>query len=100
LRGKAALQPLISWWYRPFSHRSAPAPAPLYSIALRDPSGIRWSLLFVPARRAIRIWQSRVPPYNQPIGPYWRTVPGAALPAIGRLGRKITPFAAPTRRRR
>lgn len=95
LRGEAAVQPLISWWYRPFSHRSAPAP--FYSIKLRDPSGIRWSLLYVPARRAMRIWQSRVPPYNESIGPYWRTVPGAAVPAIDQLMHKVTPYAAPRR---
>lgn len=97
LRGESMVQPLISWWYTPFAPRAAPRPAPYYSIRLRDPSGIRWSLLYVPARRAIRIWQSRVPPYHQSIGPYWRTVPSSAVPAIRWLLQKLSPHAAPAR---
>jgi len=34
-----------------------------------------------------------VPPYNESIGPYWRTVPGAAMSAIDQLIHKVTPYA-------
>ena len=100
LRGESAVQPLISWWYTPFSSRRAPRPAPYYSIAIRDPSGVRWSLLYVPSRRAMRIWQNRVPPYNQPIGPYWRDVPAAAVSGLGRVAAGLKPYAAPSAWRR
>jgi hypothetical protein len=94
VRGEFAVQPLISWWYTPFSQRGAPRPAPYYAIKLRDPSGIRWVLLYVPGRHAMRIWQNRVPPYNQAFGPYWRTVPRTAMRAIARLVSKVRPYGA------
>jgi hypothetical protein len=95
LRGELAVQPIFSWWSVPFASRAAPGPAPSYSIRVRDPSGVTWVLLYVPNRHAIRIWQSRVPPDSQPIGPYWRTVPMSAEPVLRRLVRRVGPHAAP-----
>jgi hypothetical protein len=97
LRGETAVQPLLSWWYTPFFQRGAPAPAPFYRIRITDPSGVKWSLLYVPARHAVRFWQNRVPPYHESIGPYWRSVPGSAVAVMGRLVHKLKPYAAPRR---
>jgi hypothetical protein len=99
LRGESAVQPLaswvVSWWYTPFVSRAAPAPAPYYSIRLRDRSSAKWVLVYVPRRHAISVWQRRVPPDGRPIGPYWRTVPKSADPAIRRFVRNLSPYVAP-----
>jgi hypothetical protein len=97
VRGEFAVYRFMSWWNTPFSQRGAPAPAPFYKIKIRDPSGIRWSLLYAPSRRAMRIWQNKVPPYNQSIGPYWRSVPRAAVADMAALIRKVKPYAAQRR---
>ena len=89
--------PLLSWTYTPFKPRAAPRPAPYYSIRVRDPSGIKWTLLYVPSRRMMRIWQSRVPPYSESIGPYWRVVPRLAVPQIAKAVARVRPYAAPKR---
>jgi hypothetical protein len=95
IRGEAAVWPLLSWQYAPFAERDAPAPAPFYSIRLREPTGVRWVLLYVPERHAVRIWQSRVPPYSQGIGPYWRTLPASGERALRRAAGRLAPYAAP-----
>jgi hypothetical protein len=95
IHGESAVQPLMSWWWTPFARRGAPAPAAYYSIRIHDPAGINWVLLYVPARRAMRIWQSRVPPYNESIGPYWRTIPRSAGRGLEAVVRPVRPFAAP-----
>jgi hypothetical protein len=102
LSGQSETAPFISWWNSAFSPRGAPRPAPYYWIQLRDGFApeIRWVLLYVPARRAMRIWQSRVPPGNEPIGPYWRTVPPAAADSIRVLVRSIRPYPTPRTWRR
>jgi hypothetical protein len=97
IRGETAVWPLLSWSYAPFSSRTAPAPAPYYSIRLDDPSGIKWVILYVPTRHAVRIWQSRVPPYPEGVGPYWRTLPASAdrvfRRAVGRMQPRLAPPA-------
>ena len=95
IRGQTEVWPLLSWSHVPFSSRPAPAPAPYYSIRLHDPSGIRWVLLYVPRRHAVRIWQSRVPPYSEGVGPYWRTLPASSERAFRRVVRNLIPRAAP-----
>ena len=95
IRGETAVWPLLSWSFAPFVTRPAPAPAPFYTIRLRDRSGIRWELLYVPKRHAVRFWQSRVPPYSQGVGPYWRTVPESAEDVFRRAVGKLSPRIAP-----
>ena len=97
LRGESAVWPLLSWTSTPFKPRAAPRPAAYYSIRVSDPTGIKWTLLYVPSRRMMRIWQSRVPPYSEPIGPYWRIVPRTAVPQIVRAVAHVRPYAAPKR---
>lgn len=99
LRGYAATAPFTSWWSRPSAQRPAPRPAPFFRIVLRQgvPDGeepVTWTLLYVPQRAAMRIVQSRVPPYAAGAGPYWRTVPGTARAALQRATRNVAPFAA------
>jgi hypothetical protein len=93
--GETAVWPFLAWQYVPFSARRAPAPAPYYSIRLHEPTGIRWVLLYVPRRHVVRFWQSRVPPYSQGIGPYWRTLPASAERVFRRVVRGLAPRAAP-----
>ena len=101
LRGYQATEPFTRWWSRPFTERPTPVPAAFFRIVLRQdaPDGhqpIKWTLLYVPQRSAMRILQSRVPPYAAGVGPYWRTVPPTARSALARATRGITPFRAPT----
>lgn len=99
LRGYEATAPFTAWWSRPFTERSAPAPAPFYRVVLRQetPDGLKpvtWTLLYVPRRAAMRIAQNRVPPYAAGVGPYWREVPGSARAALDRATQGVTPFPA------
>lgn len=99
LRGYAATAPFTSWWPRRFAQRPAPRPAPFFRIVLRQsiPDGgepVTWTLLYVPQRGAMRIVQSRVPPYAAGVGPYWRTVPASARAALARATEGTTPFPA------
>lgn len=55
---------------------------------------VTWTLLYVPRRDAMRIAQSRVPPYAAGVGPYWRAVPGSAWAALDRATDGVTPFPA------
>jgi hypothetical protein len=96
LNGQAEISPFIRWWNTPFVPRSAPGAAPYYSIRLRDDlSDITWALLYVPASREMRIWQSRVPSSSEPVGPYWRTVPLWTAGMINTLVRRIVPYPPP-----
>ncbi len=95
-RGELTVLPLYEWLNEPFSLRSPPRNAPYYRIRLVEP-GVRASiLLYSPSRLAVRIWQgpSQIPGLNQPIGPYWRTVPSDAARAIKPFLRGVTPFPA------
>ena len=100
IRGDLAVAPLLAWQWVPFRTRSAPAPAPYYSIRLHDPGGIDWEFLYVPRHHAVRFWQSRVPPYAQGIGPYWRGLPASAERVFARAVRGLRPLAAPLHWRR
>jgi hypothetical protein len=95
IRGETAVWPLLSWQDAPFSARGAPSPAPYYSIRLHDPTGITWVLIYVPRRHAVRIWQNRVPPSSQGLGPYWRTLPASAEPVFRDAVRGLVPRRAP-----
>jgi hypothetical protein len=95
IHGEMAVWPLLSWQYVPFSIRRTPVPAPYYSIRLHDPTGIKWVLLYVPKQHAVRFWQSRVPPYSQGIGPFWRTLPANAERVFRRVVRGLAPRVAP-----
>ena len=98
VQGQAAVWPLMSWWYTPFHSHAVPALARYYSIRIRERSAaLDWVMLYVPGRRSARIWQNRVPPYKQSIGPYWRTVPADAMPVLNRAVRKLAPYASPAR---
>lgn len=95
----SGLEPFSSWWFEPFAERPAPKPAPFFRVVVRQsaPDGltpVTWTLLYAPQRNAMRIRQSRVPPYSTGIGPYWRTVPTSARPALARATAAVKPFAA------
>jgi hypothetical protein len=84
--------PFSSWWYVPFAPIGVPEPAPFFRVVLTsgDPRPTRWTLLYSPARRAMRITQVG-PPYGR-IGPYWRIVPATARTRIARVLEGIKPF--------
>ncbi|MDX6439498.1 MAG: hypothetical protein QOF45_2081 [Gaiellaceae bacterium] len=97
LEGYDASGPFSSWWSTPFSEAPAPKPAPFFRVVARQsaPDGlgtVTWTLLYVPQRHAMRITQSRVPPYSTGIGPYWRTIPRSARAALLRATKDIKPF--------
>jgi hypothetical protein len=94
LQDEASLQPIISWWRASFTPRVAPPPSAYFRIELRDRRGTEWLLLYVPKHRAMRIWQSEVPPYSTPIGPYWRLVPARAVLALQEITRYLMPLRA------
>lgn len=96
LSGSAALEPFSSWWKTPFTQLRKPKPARFYRILVRqaEPEPITWSLVYVPARNAMRLTQSRVPPYATGIGPYWRTVPAPARRGLRDATRGTTPYPA------
>jgi hypothetical protein len=94
LEGYEAAEPFVSWWNIPFTQRPAPKPAPFFRIILRqfEPDPITWTLLYVPRRKAMRITQTRVPPYQAGVGPYWRTVPAAARARLVTTTYRIKPY--------
>jgi hypothetical protein len=88
---------LLAWQYDgPFSLRAAPRPAPFYAIRVHDPAGVDRTLLYVPRRHAVRLWQSRVPPYRRGNPPYWRTLPAAVEGMFVRVVRGLAPRRAPS----
>jgi hypothetical protein len=86
---------LFAWQDAPFAIRAAARPAPFYGIRLHDTSGIERTIVYVPRRHAVRLWQSSVPPYAQGIGPYWRTLPAQAEVVFRRRVRGLVPRSAP-----
>jgi|tagenome__1003787_1003787.scaffolds.fasta_scaffold18574098_1 hypothetical protein len=98
IHGERAVAPLLGWQSTGFSERAAPQPAPYYTLRVSDRSaGIRWGLVYVPRRHAMRIWQNRIPPYDEGVGVYWRTLPAAAEPAFRAVLQTLRPHAAPRR---
>jgi len=95
LGGEAEIARFVSWWSDPFGQR-APAVAPFFRIVVRhsEPEPVTWTLLYVPRHDAMRITQSRVPPYRTGSGPYWRQVPLAARGFLRAATRGMTPFPA------
>jgi len=96
LQGYEQLELFWSWWSEPFSQRRAPRPAPFFRLVVRQaaPAPITWTLVYAPRRNAMRISQSRVPPYSTGIGPYWRTIPASVRAGLLRVTRELTPFPA------
>lgn len=91
------LHAVTGWWSEPFSQRRQPRAAPFFRtvVEYQAPDGrepIRWTLLYVPAHDAMRVAQSRVPPYATGIGPYWRTVPESARAGLARTVAGLTPY--------
>jgi hypothetical protein len=102
LEHHVAWAPITSWWWTPFTERPAPRSAPFFRFVARqaapDALGpVKWTLLYVPQRHAMRITQSRVPPYSTGVGPYWRTIPLSARAALLQATDGVKPYRAPTR---
>ena len=97
LHGWEELRPFTSWWDTSFTQRTSPRPAPFFRVVVRqatpDPTkSITWTLLYVPSRNALRITQSRVPPYESGIGPYWRAIPATARAGLRRATASLNPY--------
>ena len=97
LQGWDTIRPFTAWWDTPFTERAAPRPAPFFRLVVTQASPhvgrkITWTLLYVPARNAMRISQSRVPPYSAGMGPFWRTIPITARAGLRRATAALTPF--------
>jgi hypothetical protein len=96
LRGERAVWPLLAWQYDgPFALLSAPRPAAFYSIRLHGPSGVDRTVIYLPGRHVVRLSQSRTPPYDRGIGPYWRTLPASADASFRRAVRGLAPLRPP-----
>jgi hypothetical protein len=101
LNAQAEISPFVAWWNTSFVHRDAPDSTPYYLIRLRDDySAVTWTLLYVPAKEVMRIWQSRPGSSTAPGRPYWRSVPPSARGTIHLLVRQIVPYPTPQRWRR
>ena len=97
LQGWDAMRPFTGWWDTPFTERAAPRPAPFFRLVVKQASPdagrkITWTLLYVPARNAMQITQSRVPPYSTGIGPFWRTIPITARAGLRRATVALRPY--------
>jgi hypothetical protein len=96
IHGERAVWSLLAWQYDgPFAVRPAPRPAPFYAIRVRDSTRLDWTIVYVPRRHAVRLWQSHVPPYRQGVGPYWRTLPASAETVFARVVAPLAPRGAP-----
>jgi hypothetical protein len=101
LRGERVVWPLLAWEYDgPFALLPAPRPAAFYSIRLHDPSGVEWTVLYLPGRHVVRLSQSRTPPYDRGTAAYWRTLPASADASFRRAVRGLAPLPAPAGWRR
>jgi hypothetical protein len=89
---------VLSSWSNPFGPKSAPAPAPYFSIRSSSPvapsMGVT-KMLYVPTRHEVRIWQSRTAYGPQPVSAYWRTVPSDAETTLDRALAHIAPHSTP-----
>jgi hypothetical protein len=99
LRGYEPVRPFLSWWDEPFAERRAPRPAPFFRVVLHQAGpdareAVTWTLVYVPSRNAMRITQSRVPPYRAGVGPYWRPIPVTARVALRRATAGARPYPA------
>jgi hypothetical protein len=98
IRGERSVSSLFAWGIVPAAARSAPRPAPYYSIRIAGGgSDVRWTVLYVPSRHAIRISQNRVPPYRDTVGPYWTTLSRSDQRVFRHAVRSLRPLAAPGR---
>ena len=96
-RDNAAVK-VLSSWSGPFGPKSAPRPAPYFSIrssAPVNPSLGVTRMLYVPTRHEVRIWQSRTMYGPQPVSAYWRTVPWDAQTTLDRALAHIRPHPTP-----
>jgi hypothetical protein len=93
-----AVDSFFEWWSVGFHDLAVPAPARYYAIRWHDDTfDVDYLLLYVPSRHIMSIWQSRVPPYPQAIGPYWRSVPRYEWRPLDRILSAISPHKAQPR---
>jgi hypothetical protein len=98
IHGERVVSSLFVWQSGPFTPRAAPRTAPYYSIRISGGgSDVRWVVLYVPSRHAIRVWQNRMPPYRDSVAPYWRTLSSGDEQVYRRTVRDLRPLAAPHR---
>ena len=88
-------------WEGTFQIVRAPRPARFYRLTFTspDPGGFRWTVLYVPARRVLRVDdRAATPPeYGTPVRPYWRTLGMRQLRLLGAVTSDLAPFRAPRR---
>ena len=88
-------------WEGTFQVVRAPRPARFYTLTFSAsaPDGFRWSVLYVPARRLLRVDERAATPpeYGTPVRPYWRTLGPSQLRLLAEVTRGVTPFRAPRR---
>jgi hypothetical protein len=97
VRGAPRVYELIEWTYGMFTVADAPRPAPFYRIVLRDRGRVSWTLLYVPSKRLVRVWQPAINSLYAPGGgsPYWRPVNAKGAAVLGRTLAGLKPFSAP-----
>jgi hypothetical protein len=88
-------------WEGTFELVRAPRPAAFYRLTFftSGPEGFRWTALYVPGRRLLRVDErGAVPPEFGHAGrPYWRTVGRRQVRMLARLTVGVAPFPARAR---
>ena len=97
VRGDTRVYALIEWTWGTFTLTDTPRPAPYYGIDLRDHGRLSWSLLYVPAKRMIRIWTPAINATYAPGGgsPYWRPVSAKGARVLRPVIAGLKPFSPP-----
>ena len=91
-----AVYALVDWMPTAFELVDAPAPAPYYRLSLRDDRRAYMTLLVVPSRHLVRVWQPTQYPYAPGLStPYWRALTPRGAAVLGKVTARLRPFAAP-----
>jgi hypothetical protein len=96
VRGAVAVAGLLDWMGSSFSLADVPRPAPYYRIAFRDHGRAFMTLLWVPSRHRMRVFQPVVLPFAPGSQyPYWRPVSARGAAVFGQAVAGLRPFSAP-----
>ncbi len=95
VRGGGGVAGLLDWMGSSFTLVDAPRPGPYYRITLRDRGTLFMTMLWLPSRHRIRVFQPVVPFAPDTQHPYWRPVSARGAAVLGRAVAGLRPFSAP-----
>jgi hypothetical protein len=97
VRGAVAVARLLDWTGPSFTLADVPGPAPYYRITFRDDGRAFMTLLWVPSRHRMRVFQPTVYPFAPgSTHPYWRPVSAKGAAVLGQAVGGLRPFRAPS----